>query len=57
MFTAATAVARENLIYLVKTVKFVSDRMSYIIIRGHWCHCIFLNVHDPAEDETDGAND
>jgi hypothetical protein len=37
----------------VKRVKFVSNRMSYIIIRGRWCNIILLNVHDPIEDKTD----
>jgi hypothetical protein len=23
--------------------------MSYIILRGHWCHIIVLNVHAPTE--------
>jgi hypothetical protein len=27
--------------------------MSYIILRGRWCHIIVLNVHAPAEDITD----
>jgi exonuclease III len=27
--------------------------MSYIILRGRWCHIIVLNVHAPTEDETD----
>jgi hypothetical protein len=27
--------------------------MSYIILRGYWCHIIVLNVHTPAEDEID----
>jgi hypothetical protein len=34
----------------VKRVEFNSDRMSYIILRGHWCHTIVLNVHGPTED-------
>jgi hypothetical protein len=29
----------------VKRVRFVSDRMSYIILRGLWCGIIVLNVH------------
>jgi hypothetical protein len=29
----------------VKKVEFVSDRMSYIILRGRWFHIIVLNVH------------
>jgi hypothetical protein len=31
--------------------------MSYIILRGRWCHIIVLNVHAPAEDETDDVKD
>jgi hypothetical protein len=27
--------------------------MSYIILRGRWCHNIVLNVHAPTEDKTD----
>jgi hypothetical protein len=34
----------------VKRVKSVSDRMSYIILRGHWCHVIVLNIHAPREE-------
>jgi hypothetical protein len=29
----------------LKRVEFVSDRMSYTILRGHLCDIIFLNVH------------
>jgi hypothetical protein len=36
---------------------FVSVRMSYIILRGRWCHIIVLNVHAPTEDKTDGTKD
>jgi hypothetical protein len=32
--------------------------MSYIILRGRWCHIIVLNVHAPAEDnKTDDVKD
>jgi hypothetical protein len=34
-------------------VEFVTDRMSYIIQRGHWCDIIVLNVHTPTQDKTD----
>jgi hypothetical protein len=33
-------------------VEFVSDRMSYITLRGRWCDIIVLNVHAPTEDKT-----
>jgi hypothetical protein len=44
---------RKRIISAVKKVEFVSDRMSYIILRGRWCHIIVLNVHAPTEDKTD----
>jgi hypothetical protein len=34
-----------------------SDRMSYIILRGRWCHIIVLNVHAPTEDKTNDVKD
>jgi hypothetical protein len=44
---------RKRIISAVKRVQFVSDRMSYIIQKGHWCHIIVLNVHVPTEDKID----
>jgi hypothetical protein len=35
----------KRIISAVKRVEFVSDRMSYIILRGRWCEIIVLNVH------------
>ena len=35
----------------VKRVEFVSDRMSYIVLRGRWCNIIVLNVHAPSEEK------
>jgi exonuclease III len=43
----------KRIISAVKRVEFVSDRMSYIILRGRWCRIIVLNVHAPTEDKTD----
>jgi hypothetical protein len=42
----------ERIILAVKRVEFVIDRMSYIILRGCWCHINFLNVPAPTEDKT-----
>jgi hypothetical protein len=39
----------------VKRAEFVSDRMLYIILRGHWCD-IVLNVHAPTEDRIDNMD-
>ena len=40
----------------VKRVEFVSDRVSYIVLRGCWCS-IFLNVHAPNEEKSDDSRD
>jgi hypothetical protein len=47
----------KRIISAVKRVEFVSDRMSYIILRGRWFHIIVLNVHSPTEDKTDDVKD
>jgi hypothetical protein len=49
-------VHRRN-ISAVRRVEFVSDRMSYIILRGRWCNIIVVNVHAPCEDTSDDIND
>jgi hypothetical protein len=41
----------KRIISTVKTMEFVSDRMSYIILRGRWCDIIVLNVHVSKEDK------
>jgi exonuclease III len=43
----------KSIISAVKRVEFVSDRMSYIILRGRWCHIVVLNVHAPTENKID----
>jgi hypothetical protein len=47
----------KRIISAVKRVAFVSNRTSYIILRGRWCHIIVLNVHAPTEDKTDYVKD
>jgi hypothetical protein len=34
-----------------RSISVVSDRMSYIILRGCWCDITVLNVHVPTEDK------
>jgi hypothetical protein len=41
----------------VKKRDFVSDTMSYIVLRGRWCNIIVLNVHVPSEEKSDDSND
>jgi hypothetical protein len=47
----------KRIISAVKRVEFVSDRLSYIILRGRWFHIIVLNIHAPTEDKTDDVKD
>jgi hypothetical protein len=47
----------KRIISAVKTVEFVSGRMSYIILRVRWCHIIVLNVHAPTGDKTADVKD
>jgi hypothetical protein len=47
----------KRIISAVKRVEFINDRMSYIILRGHWFRIIVLNVHAPTEDKTDDVKD
>jgi exonuclease III len=47
----------KTIISAFKRVEFDSDRMSYIILKGHWCWITVLNVHAPTEDKTDNIKD
>ena len=42
-----------KIVSAVKRVEFVSNRVSYIFLRGRWCNIVFLNVHAPSEDKSD----
>ena len=46
-----------RLVSAVKTVDFVSDRVSYVVLRGHWCNIIVLNVCAPSEEKSDDSKD
>ena len=41
----------------VKRVEYVSDRISYKILRGRWFNIIVLNVHEPSEEKSDESKD
>jgi exonuclease III len=47
----------QRILPAVKKVDFVSDRMSYIVLRGRWCNIIVLNAHAPTEEKTDDSED
>jgi hypothetical protein len=46
-----------RIVSAVKRVKFVSDRVSYIVLRGRWCNIIILNVHAPSEEKSEDLKD
>jgi len=46
-----------RIVSAVKKAVFVSDTMSYIVLRGRWCNIIVLNVHAPSEEKRDDSND
>jgi hypothetical protein len=46
-----------RIISAVRSVEFVSDRVSCIVLRGRWCNIIILNVHAPSEKKSDASND
>jgi hypothetical protein len=41
----------------MKRVKFVRDRMSCTVLKGHWCDLIVLNIYVPTEDKTEDVKD
>ena len=38
-------------------MKFISDRVSCITLKGRWCDIIVLNVLAPTEDKGDDIKD
>jgi len=37
--------------------EFVSDRVSYLVLRGRWCNIIFLHGHAPSEEKSENSKD
>jgi hypothetical protein len=48
-----TFFVQQRIVSAIKRVRFVSDRMSYIVLRGRWCNIIFLNENAPTEKKSD----
>jgi hypothetical protein len=46
----------KRIISAVRTVEFISDSMSYTILRDRWCYTV-LNLHAPCEDNGDDVKD
>jgi hypothetical protein len=47
----------ERTVSAIKRVEFISDRMTYIMLRGCWCNIIVLNAHAPTEEKCDDSKD
>jgi hypothetical protein len=39
----------------IKTVEFVSDRMSCLVLKGHWFNIIVLNWHARTEEKNEDS--
>jgi len=48
---------RHRIVSEFKRVEFVSDRMSYVVLRGHWYNIIVFIVHAPSEEKSDYSKD
>ena len=46
-----------RIVSAVKRVEFVSNRVSYIVLRGRGCNIIVLNVHALSEEKSDDSRD
>jgi len=43
----------KGIVSAIKRVDFISDKKSYVTLRGRLCGVIFLNVRAPTEDKRD----
>jgi hypothetical protein len=46
-----------RIVSVVKTIDFVSDRMSCMALKGHWCNIVVLNRHEKTEEKSDDSKD
>jgi len=46
-----------TIVSAVQTVEFVSDRLSYIVLRSCWFNIIVLNVQATSEEKSDDSKD
>jgi exonuclease III len=47
----------QRIVSAIKRVEFVSEKLSYIVLRGHWCNIIALNAHAPTEEKGGDSKD
>ena len=48
---------QHRIVSAVKRVEFVSDRLSYKVLRGRWYNIIVVNVHAPSEEKSDESKE
>jgi len=46
-----------RIVSAIERVEFVSNKMSYIVLKGRWCNIIALNVHAPSGVKNDDLKD
>jgi hypothetical protein len=46
---------RHRIVSAVKSLEFVSDRISYVVLRAHWCNVIVWNVQPPSGEKRDDS--
>ena len=46
-----------RIVSAVKRIEFVSDRLSYIMLKGRWLHVIVVNVDAPSEEKSEELKD
>jgi len=46
-----------RMVSAVKRVEFVSDMLSYIVLRGRWRNINVVNVHAPSEEKSDESKE
>ena len=46
-----------RIVSAVQRVEFVSDRVSYIVLRGRWWNISDLNMHASSEEKSDYSKD
>jgi hypothetical protein len=44
---------QHRMLSAVNRLEFVSDRVSFMVLRGRWCNIIVLNKHNPSEAKAD----
>jgi len=54
---AGVLFVHHKIVSSVKRVEFVSNRMSYIVLRGRLSNIIVLNVHESNEEKNDDSKD